>query len=273
MTELRSVILNDLHCGSEFALKSPNAVIREDGTHSPMNKAQEILYDFYKGLAKKWKNPDRLILNGDLIDGMAWRGHNTHIWSDNLYDQADDSIRLILMFGAKEIFVIRGTPYHTATDGVDMEEYIGQQLGAKMEGTRYSTEIKMINLAPKKAPERIVHVAHHLAGSKWFAYRGTALSRAMSAVMLNESHFIDKNVHEKISGIIRAHNHYYWYSESTSRFMLSAPAWQLPTPFTQKVMPESPSDIGAVQFTFHEDGSWFKEHEVLKPKGMFPRVW
>lgn len=273
MPELRTVIFNDGHSGSIHALKSPFAKLREDDAESPMNKQQEILFDFFSEVVDEWRAPDRLILNGDLLDGRGFRGSLKGIWSDNLLDQADDAVALAKMWEAREIFLIRGTPYHTTTEGVDAEEYIGEQLGAVKEGGRWATEIKMINLAPKGAPERIVHVAHHLAGSKWFAYRGTALSRAMSAVMLNESHFIDKTIHEKISGIIRAHNHYYWYSESTSRFMLSAPAWQLPTPFTLKVMPESPSDIGAVQFTFYEDGSWSKEHRILKPKGLYQKIW
>lgn len=262
MTELRTVILNDLHCGSVYAVSKNHNDTPE----------QKTLYEFWIELVKEWKNPDYLILNGDLIDGLAYRGNMEDTWSKDLQKQADDSIELIRMYNPKKIFVIRGTPYHTQTEGVDLEEYIGKQLNAVKEGDRHSTEVKLINLAPKGADPKIVHVAHHLAGSRWFTYRGTALSRDMSAVMLNETHFIDRQKYGKIWGIIRAHNHYWWLCESASRVMISCPAWQLPTPFMMKVMPSSPPDIGATQITCYDSGEYDIEKRLLKTKNLFPKV-
>lgn len=264
MRNLTTVLLNDIHAGSEYAIKHPSG--------GELNDSQKVLYSFWKELARKWHRPDCLILNGDLIDGLAFRGNMADTWSKDLMKQADNSIALIRMFNAKKIFVVRGTPYHTQTEGVDLEEYIGKELGAQKEGKRYSTEVKLIDLSPNPEHSRIVHVAHHLNGSKWFMYRGTALSREMAQTMLNETHFIDRTVHDKIFGIVRAHNHYYWYSESASRIMLSCPAWQLPTPFTLKVMPATQPDIGAVRFTVDEEGVWHKEHKLLKTKALLPTV-
>jgi hypothetical protein len=255
-----TVILNDIHAGSEYAVKAP-----KDSLNSslPLNNDQVKLYDFWCGLVKRWRNPDNLILNGDLVDGLAFKSNLSDCWTRDLTAQAQNCLALIRQFAAKKIFVIRGTPYHTQTKGFDVEEYIAGELKAELDGVRRSTELKLINIAPKGAPTRIVHVAHHLNGSQWFNYRGTALSRDMSAVMLNESHFIDRIKHQKISGIIRAHNHYFWYMESASRFMLSAPAWQLTTPFMFKTSPSSAPDIGAVRMIVDENGDWLKQHALL----------
>lgn len=269
------VYLSDIHAGSEYAVKSPKAKLSEDDTPSPMNRQQEILYDFWASLAKEWRNPDKLIINGDAVDGLQPKGALRHIWSDNLLDPANDSITLCQMFNAKEILFIRGTPYHTQTKGVDIEEYMAEKLGAVKDGGRYTTEDKVINMTKgmKRAPPRVVHVTHHIAGSKWFMYRPTAAARSAAALKLNEGHFIDPAVHGKITGMARGHNHYFWYQESPSTFMLQLPAWQLPTPFSKKVAPESPSDIGAVMMEFFKDGSWSKVHRLLKPKELLPTVF
>ncbi len=104
-------------------------------------------------------------------------------------------------------------------------------------------------------------------------YRSTALARDMAGMMLNESHFLERDRGHKIFGIVRAHNHYFWYSESASRIMIQAPCWQLMTPFMHKIGATSPPDIGAVQLTVYEDGTWDKEHKLLKTKELLPKVW
>lgn len=237
-----------------------------------MNHEQVELYDHWLALAKKWKNPDVLIVNGDLIEGLQPRSAISHCWSDDLQDQADDCVRLVKMYGAKTIYVVRGTPYHTQTRGVDIEELIAKELGAVKERSRYSTEFKLLDLSPNKSIPRIVHVTHHIGGSKWFMYRSTALARDMAGMMLNESHFVERDIGQKIFGIIRAHNHYFWYSESASRMMIQSPCWQLMTPFAHKVAATSPGDIGAIRLTMFDDGAWNKEHSLLKTRGLLPVV-
>lgn len=263
MAKIVSVIVNDLHAGSRFS-PGPD---------------QPVLMDFWKKVAKKWRNPDRLICDGDLIDGLQYRSNLDECWTTDLQEQADHALNMLSMYGAKTHYVIRGTPYHTQTKGVDLEEYIGKELGAVKETVlgkeRYSTQFKLINMAPKGAPPRVLHVAHHMSGTKWFAYYGTAISREMGNMMLNESHWVDRNVHEKIWGIVRAHVHYYWYSESDSRIMLVSPPWQLATPFVNKIHASSPplGSLGAVRITVHEDGTWDVEKELLKTKELLPKVW
>lgn len=270
---MKVIFLSDIHAGNQVSVKSDRAVISQDDTISPQNKQQEILFNYWKELAKTWKNPDILIVNGDTIDGLNGRNAITYCWSDNLIDQANDAIRLVNMFGAKKTFVVRGTPYHTSTKGVDIEEYFAEKLDAVRTGERYTDYSYLVNCAPPNAPKRIIHITHHVGGSKWFMYRGTALSRDMAGAILNESHFVDKSTGEKIRGIVRGHNHYFWYTESASRFMLQLPCWQLMTPFAHKVAAVSPPDIGAVRMEFFNDGFWDEEHRLLKPRELLPKVY
>lgn len=253
---IRTVVISDLHVGSNYALGALGQV--------------DSFYEFVSDL---WSYPDNLIINGDIIDGLAYRGNLEDCWTNDLKVQSDTAIKFIARFRARRIYVIRGTPYHTQTKGVDLEEYIGEKIHAVSERGRYSTEVKLINLAPKGAPSKIVHVAHHISGSKWFMYRGTAQSREMANVMLNESHFIDRSRHDKIFGIIRGHNHYYWFNESTSRIAIQCPCWQLQTPFMLKIAPSSVPDIGAIRIECFNDGSYGIQKQILKSREMLPKVW
>lgn len=222
-----------------------------------------MLYQTWKEMAKKWRNPDVLVINGDLIEGTQPKDRITTCWSRDLNDQMEDSKRLIRMFNAKRIYIIRGTPYHTQTLGYDVEELIGKDLNAIQENGKYSSEIKLINFAPPDAPERIFQIAHHTMGGKSFHYRGMPSSREMGNVMLAESDWVDKRF-RKVFGIARAHVHWYWYSESPSRVMLINPCWQLMTPYGAKFNPTSPPNIGATRFTFNSDGHFEKENTFLE---------
>jgi len=108
--------------------------------------------------------------------------------------------------------------------------------------------------------------------SAW-QYRGTAPSKSMATLMLNESHFIDRSIWKRISGIIRAHVHHYWYEESASRIMLVNPCWQLATPFMLKVMPESVPDIGGTQLEVHKDGTIKHKRFIMDSNVMMPPVF
>jgi len=258
-----TVFINDTHCGSKVGLMSDKA-IDEDDRNIGFTKNQEVIFEHWRECAKKWKNPDCMILLGDLIDGRARYDNSTSVWTPDMDLQAQDFMKLIQYWGKpKKIFSIIGTPTHVQDATIKVEEQIARAMGAQKERNSSSTYAKLINLAPdqtfKTKQERIFHITHHMGSTKVWMYRGTAPSRAMAMMMLNESHFLDKD--RKIFGIVRAHVHHYWQEKSTSRVMQVLPCWQNQTPFMFKVMAESAPDIGAVRFTIHEDGTF--EDEVL----------
>ena len=263
MTYKTTVFINDTHCGSMYGLMSDKATMENDRPVG-FGKSQEAIFEHWKMCAKEWKNPDCMIFMGDLIDGSGHYDRGTSVWTGDLDKQATDFKKLIKYWGKpKKLFSIMGTPVHVQEGTIQVEEQIGRDLGSVREHGAHTTYAKLINLAPDKTyktkQERIFHIAHHMGGTKIWMYRGTAPSRAMAILMLNESHFLDRD--RKIFGLVRAHVHHYWQEKSTSRVMQVLPAWQLQTPFVFKIMPESAPDIGAVRFTIHDDGTF--EDEVL----------
>ena len=268
------VFINDTHCGSNYGLMSDSAE-HEDGRNVGMTYQQGKMLDHWKMVAKKWRDPDCIIFNGDLIDGSARADRGTSVWTPNLDTQAQDFKKLYSHWGTpKKLYAIIGTPYHVQDQTIKVEEQIARDLGAERDNSRYATEAKLINLAPDSTlatpNERIVHVTHHMGSTKVWMYRGTAPSRAMAMMMLNESHFLERK--RKIFGIVRAHVHHFWQEKSSSRLMQVLPCYQMQTPFMYKVMPESPPDLGTVRFTFNADGSWFDEFEPLPTKLMRHKI-
>lgn len=270
-------ILNDFHSGSVVSLRHPDSQNTNTDSILSLNKYQEGLWDFWKKeIVPKWKNLDCLILNGDLCELMMPRTRMTETWTPDPLDQVDNVCRLINMIKPKITYIVRGTPYHVQDGALHVEELVGKSLveqgitNCVKYRNRYALESRLINLAPKKSEPKVFHVTHHMSSTAVWQYRGTAPSKSIATLMLNESRFIDRKIWKRISGIIRAHVHHYWYEESANRMMLVVPAWQLQTPFMFKVMPESPPDIGGVQIIVENDGEirhkkYLLASEVVRP--------
>ena len=296
--------LNDFHSGSNVSLMHEKAYNSDGERNVEMNKYQEGLWNYFVELAKEWKKAklDCLVLNGDLCELMMARNRMTECWSGNPVDQVVNVVRLIDMIKPKKIYIIRGTPYHVDSDGLHVEEMVGQYLTKGVDGDdldtyddepsdkysqynikpvakcvkyrgRYALEARLINLATPKAEPRIWHVTHHMGSTGAWQYRGTAPSKAMSTLMLNESSFIDRKIWNRIFGIARAHVHHFWYEESASRVMLVNPCWQLQTPFMFKVMPENIPDIGGTLVYHHTDGHFEKKKFMMNNDVRRPPVF
>ncbi len=258
----------------------PDAFNAQGGRKVEQNKYQKGLWEFWKTeIVPKWQNLDCLILNGDLCELMMARNRMTECWSSDPKDQVNNVCSLIKMLNAKKCYIVKGTPYHVIDNGTHVEESVGDALTdrgiVKCDNyqNKYALEYRMINLAPKEGKPRVFHITHHMGSTSAWQYRGTAPSKSMATLMLNESHFIDRSIWKRISGIIRAHVHHYWYEESASRIMLVNPCWQLATPFMLKVMPESVPDIGGTQLLVHKDGNIEHKRFIMDSNVMMPPVF
>jgi len=270
MTYKTTVFINDTHVGSQVGLISDTARDGDDRKIGMIHD-QEIIFDHWKETAKKWKNPDCMVLLGDLVDGRAKYDNSTSVWTPDMDVQAQEFQRLLKYWGKpKTVFSIYGTLTHTRDATIKVENQIARDLNAKREHGKYTTFDRFVNLAPDKTlntdKEKIFHLAHHVGSTRVWMYRGTAISKAMAMMMLNETHYIEKK--RKVFGIVRGHVHYYWIEKSTSRVMQCLPCWQNKTEFLYKIAPESAPDIGCVRYLIHDDGTFEDELLALPSKGL-----
>lgn len=261
--EHKTVIVSDTHVGHDLGLKSDTAKHkdRESGFY---NQTQEVIWEGWKEFTKRHKNPDCLILNGDIVDVLTFSRKENEMWTANAGEILEESVKLIKMLGKpKKLFVVKGTASHVDAQHITLERDLAERLDAHMYRFRRLNKALLINLAPEGAEQKqVYHVTHHMSSTTGW-YRGTAPAKAMASLMLNEGHFIDRKVWGKIVGIIRSHVHHAWYEESTSRRMIVNPCWQGQTNFMIEKMPETPPDIGSTVLYHSKDGSFSKERFLV----------
>jgi|GEM_PF-5282028 len=259
---LQTVLVSDTHIGHKLGLKSDTA-LAEEHTSELENNIQEVMWEAWKEFTKKYRNPDCLILLGDICDLLKMSRKENEMWSENSGDLLRESEKLMSMFGKpKRIFAIKGTSAHADAQHVTIEKDLAERLNAHMYRFRRLHKFAVINLAPEGGKPALYHVTHHLSSTtNW--YRGTAPAKAIMTLMLNESHFIDRKVWDKIVGILRGHVHHYWYEESDSRRMVINPCWQGQTNWMIEKHPESPPSLGSVILNHYKDGSFDKERFMI----------
>jgi hypothetical protein len=263
--EITAVIVSDLHCGSRSSICVPDMELSEGG-HFRYSAAQRALYEAWQLLAKEWRNPDILEVNGDAIEGQARKESGASCWSTDLDDQVACAAQLLKEFRAKKTYIVEGTGYHVDAGGKSLEHHLGEKLGAEKIGSGHSN---------RAADELLLtignfnfHFAHHIAvGTGW--YKTTPLAREMVFALLTESSKMPLG--KKIDVIIRSHVHAFCGVEFTRQRGYITPCWQLQTRYMRKksalgMVP----DIGMLRFRItHDyvklDKRFFKPVET-KPK-------
>ena len=270
---LTTVLVNDTHIGHDQGLKSDTAMTEKGKKSEFANSNQEVLWEAWKEFCKKYKNPDILILNGDIPDLMSIRSREDEMWTKDAGAIRNEAVKLMKMLNAKKIYVIKGTPAHVDAEHLTLERDIARDLNAFTYQNKQLFNFALIDLAPKQAQERaLYHVTHHInVTTNW--YRGTAPAKATVSLMLNESHFIDRKIWKKIVGIIRGHVHHYWYEESDSRRMIINPCWEMATNWMIQKMPETPPDIGSTILQHHIDGTFDKQRYRVPVDKLRPPVF
>ena len=268
----KTVLVNDTHISHDLGLKSDTA-LQKDKHSGFANRTQEIMWEGWKAFTKKNRDPDLLLLNGDLIDLLTISRQEDEMWTSNSGEMKAEAVKLMKMFGnPKKIIMIKGTSAHVDANHLTLERDIAEELNAHRYRNRRLNNFALINLAPEGAPiPQVYHVTHHMSTTTGW-YRGTAPAKAMASLMLNESHFIDRRIWGKIVGIIRGHVHHMWYEESISRRMIVNGCWQGATNWMIQKMPETPPDIGGTVLYHHKDGDFHKERFIVEVDKLRPPV-
>lgn len=270
---LQTVIVSDTHIGHDVGLMSDTA-LNEKGNKVDLNKWQAPIFEKWKEITKKYRNPDCLLLNGDIPDLLNIRRQESEVWTGDATAMKVEAVKLIKMFGKpKKIFMIKGTDVHVTAEHIRLEEDIAKDLGAEIYQNRRVYPYRLLNLAPEGGKNQIYHVTHHMSATSIWQYRGTAPSKAMASLMLNESSFIKRTDRDKIIGLIRSHVHHFWYEESTSRRMIVNPCWQAQTNYMIRKMPENRPDIGSVILTHYKDGEFDLVKELVPTEKQRPPVF
>lgn len=256
----RVVFLSDTHVGSNYAVFPPD--FRNPETDAPVdpNKFQRILTEYWINFAENIK-PDIIILMGDLVEGNQTRENFHTLTLQNIQHQAQAFIELMKYWKWGKLYVVRGTEYHVVTNGVHIEEWIAQQLGA-VRSSKWGRQ-SQDNLI-LEVEDLTLHCAHHVGASTLPHYQFTPLVREAWICRMNY------DVHGPIHIVVRGHTHYYRRADIGPDFTaLTLPCWQLPTPYMKKRSASSFPNLGLVEIVIDRDKYNIVTH-VIKDSRLMP---
>jgi len=205
---MRIVALADLHVGSRVALADP-AISGAADMYHPVRAA--LFERWQAATIGPWGKPDALIVNGDIVDGRNKKKGGLGCWTTDLLEQADHAVELLKMWGAKRIYIVRGSDYHVEADSLPVEEYVARQLNAE----EYPGQENVPGVHVRSGwhwylrfEEVTFHVAHKISVSKVFHYQSTPTARQMLQAKLNDQLRGELPKH-RVKIVLRAHAHYF----------------------------------------------------------------
>lgn len=260
--DVLQVVLSDMHSGSNYALfLSGSWKGTRDNTHDPrMNYKQTRIREQFEQFADEVKaarkdKQVRLIHNGDAIDGD--HHHSGDVCTLNTTEQADIHIRLMSEFQKRigwragdEIYYTRGTQTHVN----DMENYIGKEMNAVMDGEFY-----FYDLLKLETNGIMSWFVHHGPGRGEGANEGNSVRNWLRNIYME----CQKDGKRIPDILYTGHVHYPTYSTYVYRERMNframhgviLPSWQAKTSFGYMKAPVQANQIGGVLHEIKADAT------------------
>lgn len=256
-------VVSDIQSGHIYAPLHKNMREHQTDTMVAMNKQQEILWEAWCECAKRFNNPDILMMNAEALEGHR----NPDVWSTDPFDQIENAKKLLLMFNAKKYMFTRGSNWHVRIDDgghLYAEDMLAKEMNAeKIQGFWAPVEHWL------EVDGCIMNFAHHISGTKVPQYRSTSITREMFVTYVNQKHLWNAKV------ITRSHVQYFWHIESESHHGFITPGWQLRTPYAIQYLGNGGvAALGMIRFRivdgkfdwYEKDDKFLIEDDRLRPE-------
>jgi hypothetical protein len=220
-----------------------------DHYHDKHARIQRQMWEWFCARVEANKPINRLIINGDAIDGKGARSGSTELLTADRFRQGEMAVRIAQEIGAEEIAMSYGTSYHVG-DQEDMEQIIADKLGATIEG-HIERDVEGVRID-----------ARHFIGSSSIPHgRYTALAREDLWRLI----WADRSEKFAPHIVLRSHVHYHAFCGNEFATMITVPCMQgLGSKFGSRVC------SGTVSLGFLiidcEDGKYTWKAEILPVK-------
>jgi hypothetical protein len=258
-TDTLHVVMSDMHTGSIYALTQAGAWQgQKTAIIHPTSRQQKIRkqFELYAAAVKDERKgiKVRLIIDGDNVDGIHHSSGD--VFTSDPLEMADVNIQLISEFQKRinwqrgdELYIVKGTEIHTR----DFENYIGEQLGAVMDGQFYAYELLQLNTNGV-----ISWFTHHGPNAGDGHNEGNNMMNFLKRIYYNA--IKNRTVIPDILYTAHVHNPTYstfcWHDMNVFKTMhgIILPSWQLKTRYAHMVAPVSLNKIGGVSQRITADG-------------------
>ncbi len=240
----RIVVISDLHCGSRSGLTPPEWQYRDTPELAKFADFQAETWRWYCEKVASLQPINRLVVNGDAIDGKGSRQGGTDQLFTDRNTQVKMAARVIGESHAERIAIIKGTPYHTG-DEEDFEETLATLVHADKCGAHEWIE----------AYGTVIDFKHKISTSTIPHGRHTALARARLWNLL----WSERQMQPKAQIIVRSHAHTYVFDGGAGWLALVTPGLQGWTKYGGLEI-EGTIDYGLIQIDVMEGGWTWKAH-------------
>lgn len=262
------VAVSDLHVGSSTGLCSTDGIRGPDGTLHKPSKFQEFLWRCWvhfwnEQVPERCKGADKtvLVINGDSIDGCHHNTVNLMTNSIQCQERAAAEILKTVTTRFDRVYMVRGTEAHVGP-GAESDERIGELIGSEKDDSGDYTRWQLwLN-----ASGQIFQFAHHIGTTSSAAYESSAPMREMVAGLVEAAQW-----GQALPDVfVRSHRHRFIEVPMAStkgriRIVIT-PAWQLRTPFVERIDRMRLPHIGGVIFIVEDGECLVKEKLYSLPK-------
>jgi hypothetical protein len=267
------ITVSDLHIGSTTGVCPQSVTVTDGGEYRPN--------PYQRTLLKYWRNFWRvvipeytagaskvvLVFNGDILDGV--HHHTVNILSNSWAAQERAAIEHLLEIRdlcpvkIDEIYVVKGTEVHVGPNG-ESEERIAKEIGAvPNELGEYASYQWWLQV--DRVPFQF---AHHIGVTSSAAYESSAPMRELVAALVEAAQW--GQAMPRV--VVRSHRHRFIPVSIPSKWgrvqCVITPAWQLRTPFVERIDRMRMPHIGGVVFRVEDErcDTWEKIYQLPGPK-------
>lgn len=245
------VIISDLHCGHHFGL-CPSGYGQKESEDIDREKVrlwQEKTWDWYSHKAREIGHIDRLVINGDAIEGNGIRSGATELYEADRTKQAEIAEVCARQFSFDAATVIRGTDSHTG-DAEAFEDILAKNLGTRAQDHAWL-----------KYAGCTIDFKHHCGGSGTPGGVPPALTRDAVWNLLWAEH----EMQPRATVFIRSHLHAFHAVVEDNFTAITTPALQGWTKYGGRRMSKTIS-YGLVEFWISDEGDFAWKRHILIPR-------
>ena len=211
----RVVAMGDMHCGHVAGLTPPKWQYRQESDDAYLKhfaEMQHAVWTWFADVCIQLQPVDVLIVNGDAIDGKGEQSGGTELLTTDRREQVLMAAECIKVVGAKAVYLIYGTSYHTGKEE-DWEAVLASDVDAEKIGSHEWFDVNGL----------IFDCKHFVSGSIIPHGRHTAISRDK---LWNEL-WAARGGQPAADVFLRSHVHYHNYAGEAGKLMIILPALQV----------------------------------------------
>lgn len=249
----RVLVISDLHCGHQTGITPPDYQYRmisnphtnSDHQHNRFAEIQNQVWTWYVESLEQLQPIDILLDVGDNIDGRGEKSGSTELIEVNQNRQCSMAVMALKLAKAKNIFMVYGTPYHSAPGYNDWEDGIAESMKAERIESKLFVDINGV----------VFDLRHRASKSSIPHGQGTLLAKQK----LWNTIWAELEMQPNADIVLRGHIHDYSFIGRQNWMAISAPGLEWSTKYGNRIC-DGIINVGLLYFDIESKDDFIWKH-------------